>query len=159
MSNRRLLLSLADAGGRLMYSGKDLAELSGYTSRVYSLLASLHSLDNGIYQENPRPETLPPQQVSFADSSFNLSADYTGILRYGRRARPSDLGSRSSSVERRTHRSSCWRYCRCRKRRRGVDQKSRPEGREGATYAHYRTKVSYSLRKSGRGGADFASVV
>lgn len=55
VSNRRLLLSLADAGGRLMYSGKDLAELSGYTSRVYSLLASLHSLDNGIFAEHPRP--------------------------------------------------------------------------------------------------------
>jgi ATP-binding cassette subfamily D (ALD) long-chain fatty acid import protein len=53
VSNRRLLLSLADAGGRLMYSGKDLAELSGYTSRVYSLLASLHGLDNDIYPEHP----------------------------------------------------------------------------------------------------------
>jgi ATP-binding cassette subfamily D (ALD) long-chain fatty acid import protein len=49
VSNRRLLLSLADAGGRLMYSGKDLAELSGYTGRVYSLLASLHALDHGDY--------------------------------------------------------------------------------------------------------------
>ena len=36
-----------------MYSGKDLAELSGYTSRVYSLLASLHGLDNDIYPEHP----------------------------------------------------------------------------------------------------------
>lgn len=70
MSNRRLLLSLADAGGRLMYSGKDLAELSGYTSRVYSLLASLHGLDNGIYQPNPRPETMPQQQVSFFLNTF-----------------------------------------------------------------------------------------
>ncbi|WWC66769.1 uncharacterized protein I206_100674 [Kwoniella pini CBS 10737] len=58
VSNRRLLLSLADAGGRLMYSGKDLAELSGYTSRVYALLSSLHSLNNNIYPENPRPASL-----------------------------------------------------------------------------------------------------
>jgi ATP-binding cassette subfamily D (ALD) long-chain fatty acid import protein len=63
VSNRRLLLSLADAGGRLMYSGKDLAELSGYTSRVYSLLASLHALDNGIYPENPRPVALEEGEV------------------------------------------------------------------------------------------------
>jgi len=63
VSNRRLLLSLADAGGRLMYSGKDLAELSGYTSRVYSLLSSLHSLNNRIYPENPRPEALSDDQV------------------------------------------------------------------------------------------------
>lgn len=65
VSNRRLLLSLADAGGRLMYSGKDLAELSGYTSRVYSLLATLHALDNGIYPENPRAQMLSPDEVSF----------------------------------------------------------------------------------------------
>ena len=37
-----------------MYSGKDLAELSGYTSRVYTLLASLHGLDNSIYPEHAR---------------------------------------------------------------------------------------------------------
>ncbi|TXT08221.1 uncharacterized protein COLE_05145 [Cutaneotrichosporon oleaginosum] len=60
VSNRRLLLSLGDAGGRLMYSGKELAELSGYTSRVYSLLASLHALDNNDYPKNPRPASLPP---------------------------------------------------------------------------------------------------
>lgn len=65
MSNRRLLLSLADAGGRLMYSGKDLAELSGYTSRVYALISTLHSLDNGIYPEHPRPSSLSPSEVSF----------------------------------------------------------------------------------------------
>lgn len=35
-----------------MYSGKDLAELSGYTSRVYSLLASLHALHNDIYDDS-----------------------------------------------------------------------------------------------------------
>lgn len=48
-----------------MYSGKDLAELSGYTSRVYSLISALHSLDNGIYPEHPRPSSLPPNDVSF----------------------------------------------------------------------------------------------
>ncbi|ADV19885.1 ATP-binding cassette (ABC) transporter, putative [Cryptococcus gattii WM276] len=65
MSNRRLLLSLADAGGRLMYSGKDLAELSGYTSRVYSLISTLHSLDNGIYPEHPRPSSLSPNDAFY----------------------------------------------------------------------------------------------
>ena len=56
VSNRRLLLSLADAGGRLMYSGKDLAELSGYTGRIYSLLSSLHALENDTYPEQDRSE-------------------------------------------------------------------------------------------------------
>ncbi|ORX34748.1 ABC transporter transmembrane region 2-domain-containing protein [Kockovaella imperatae] len=57
VSNRRLLLSLADAGGRLMYSGKDLAELSGYTTRVYSLLASLHALEQNAYPVIAAPPT------------------------------------------------------------------------------------------------------
>ena len=47
-----------------MYSGKDLAELSGYTSRVYALLSSLHALDNEIYPKNPRPATLSIDEVS-----------------------------------------------------------------------------------------------
>ncbi|KAH9453248.1 hypothetical protein MJO28_013424 [Puccinia striiformis f. sp. tritici] len=45
IANRRLMLSLADAGGRMMTSGKDLAELAGYTSQVYTLLATLHDLN------------------------------------------------------------------------------------------------------------------
>jgi ATP-binding cassette subfamily D (ALD) long-chain fatty acid import protein len=53
ISNRRLLLSLADAGGRLMYSWKDLSELVGYTSRVYSLLSTLHDLNANHYSLGP----------------------------------------------------------------------------------------------------------
>ncbi|KAF8906834.1 ABC transporter transmembrane region 2-domain-containing protein [Gymnopilus junonius] len=41
ISNRRLLLSLADAGGRLMYAYKDLLELAGLTARLYTLLSTL----------------------------------------------------------------------------------------------------------------------
>lgn len=44
ISNRRLLLSLADAGGRVMYAYKDLLELAGLTTRVYTLLSTLHNL-------------------------------------------------------------------------------------------------------------------
>jgi len=40
--NKRLLLSLADAGSRLMYSIKDVSELTGYTDRVFTLLTNLH---------------------------------------------------------------------------------------------------------------------
>lgn len=40
--NKRLLLSLADAGSRLMYSLKDISELTGYTDRVFTLLTNLH---------------------------------------------------------------------------------------------------------------------
>lgn len=40
--NKRLLLLLADAGSRLMYSIKDISELTGYTDRVFNLLTNLH---------------------------------------------------------------------------------------------------------------------
>ncbi|WAQ91065.1 hypothetical protein PtA15_13A466 [Puccinia triticina] len=50
IANRRLMLSLADAGGRMMTSGKDLAELAGYTSQVYTLLATLHDLNQNRFQ-------------------------------------------------------------------------------------------------------------
>lgn len=42
ITNKRLMLSLADAGSRLMYSIKDVSELTGYTDRVFSLLTNLH---------------------------------------------------------------------------------------------------------------------
>ncbi|WVO17395.1 hypothetical protein L204_105087 [Cryptococcus depauperatus] len=71
MSNRRLLLSLADAGGRLMYSGKDLAELSGYTTRVYALLSTLHCVNNGIYPQHSRPDTLSSDETFYDMSSIN----------------------------------------------------------------------------------------
>ena len=62
ISNRRLLLSLADAGGRVMYAYKDLLELAGLTTRLYTLISTLHDLpplpqgevspDNGIIIEH-----------------------------------------------------------------------------------------------------------
>lgn len=63
VSNRRLLLSLADAGGRLMYSGKEISELVGYTSRVYGLLSALHMLDTNSYPAVGRPAHLAKDQV------------------------------------------------------------------------------------------------
>ncbi|PWN22936.1 putative peroxisomal half ABC transporter [Microstroma glucosiphilum] len=55
ISNRRLLLSLADAGSRLMYSYKELAELSGYTNRVYTLVSTLHLLNKNEFESAERP--------------------------------------------------------------------------------------------------------
>lgn len=40
--NKRLMLSLADAGSRLMHSIKDISQLTGYTNRVFTLLNTLH---------------------------------------------------------------------------------------------------------------------
>ncbi|SCU95985.1 LAMI_0F04698g1_1 [Lachancea mirantina] len=40
--NKRLMLSLADAGSRLMHSIKDISQLTGYTNRIFVLLSVLH---------------------------------------------------------------------------------------------------------------------
>lgn len=49
ITNKRLMLSLADAGGRMMYSIKDLSELAGHTSRVYTLISTLHRVHANAY--------------------------------------------------------------------------------------------------------------
>ncbi|ORY94388.1 ABC transporter transmembrane region 2-domain-containing protein [Syncephalastrum racemosum] len=56
ITNKRLMISLADAGGRMMYSYKELAELAGYTTRVYSLLSVLHALHAGEYDGSGKGE-------------------------------------------------------------------------------------------------------
>ncbi|KAF2707284.1 peroxisomal ABC transporter-like protein [Pleomassaria siparia CBS 279.74] len=53
ITNKRLMLSLADAGGRMMYSIKDLSELAGYTSRVYTLISTLHRVHADAYYPPP----------------------------------------------------------------------------------------------------------
>ncbi|KAA8906634.1 ABC transporter transmembrane region 2-domain-containing protein [Sphaerosporella brunnea] len=73
ITNKRLMLSLADAGGRMMYSIKDLSELAGYTSRVYSLVSTLHRVHSHSYS-SPRPELF-----SLADIQGTLHYGFTGI--------------------------------------------------------------------------------
>ncbi|KAI0072098.1 hypothetical protein K474DRAFT_455580 [Panus rudis PR-1116 ss-1] len=64
ISSRRLLLSLADAGGRLMYAYKDLLELAGLTTRLYTLLSTLHSLPS-----LPKPKPSESVELSHVDVS------------------------------------------------------------------------------------------
>lgn len=47
--NKRLMLSLADAGSRLMHSIKDISQLTGYTNRIFSLLAALHRVHSNKF--------------------------------------------------------------------------------------------------------------
>ncbi|KAI8619138.1 ABC transporter transmembrane region 2-domain-containing protein [Chytriomyces sp. MP71] len=49
ITNKKFLISLADAGGRIMYSYKELSELAGYTYRVYTLLRVLEDLHEDMY--------------------------------------------------------------------------------------------------------------
>lgn len=51
ITNKRLMISLADAGGRIMYSYKELSELAGYTSRVYTMLRVLQDLSDDKYNK------------------------------------------------------------------------------------------------------------
>ncbi|KAJ3226998.1 hypothetical protein HK099_003621 [Clydaea vesicula] len=45
ITNKRLMVGLADAGGRLMYSYKELSELAGFTFRVYSMIQVLEDIN------------------------------------------------------------------------------------------------------------------
>ncbi|KAI8364298.1 ABC transporter transmembrane region 2-domain-containing protein [Choanephora cucurbitarum] len=56
ITNKRLMMSLADAGGRMMYSYKELAELAGYTSRVYNLLSVLHAIHDNQFDGPRKPK-------------------------------------------------------------------------------------------------------
>lgn len=57
-----------------MSSYKDMAELAGYTSRVYTLLSTLHELDVGRYQSVPRPADLS------ADKPFYDLGHINGVV-------------------------------------------------------------------------------
>ncbi|KAL8753209.1 MAG: hypothetical protein Q9199_005204 [Rusavskia elegans] len=76
ITNKRLMLSLADAGGRMMYSLKDLSELAGYTSRVYTLISTLHRVHAGAYTP---PRHTHPEPYSLADVHGTVQKGYDGI--------------------------------------------------------------------------------
>ncbi|KAL8834338.1 MAG: hypothetical protein Q9170_003792 [Blastenia crenularia] len=76
ITNKRLMLSLADAGGRMMYSLKDLSELAGYTFRVYSLISTLHRVHAGAYAP---PRHTHPEPFSLADVHGTVQRGYDGI--------------------------------------------------------------------------------
>jgi ATP-binding cassette subfamily D (ALD) long-chain fatty acid import protein len=76
ITNKRLMLSLADAGGRMMYSIKDLSELAGYTSRVYTLISTLHRVQADAYV--PAPGTRP-ELYSLCDVQGTAHKGFDGV--------------------------------------------------------------------------------
>ena len=76
ITNKRLMLSLADAGGRMMYSIKDLSELAGYTSRVYALISTLHRVHAAAYYP---PRGTRPEPYSLADVDGIVQRGYDGV--------------------------------------------------------------------------------
>ncbi|KAI0976798.1 ABC transporter transmembrane region 2-domain-containing protein [Xylaria arbuscula] len=75
ITNKRLMLSLADAGGRMMYSIKDLAELAGYTSRVYTLISTLHRVHADAYFPRPSGNEL----YSLSDVQGTIQKGFDGV--------------------------------------------------------------------------------
>lgn len=78
ITNKRLMLSLADAGGRMMYSLKDLAELAGSTSRVYTLISTLHRVHANAYYSLPR-DGPGPELYSLADVQGTMQKGFEGV--------------------------------------------------------------------------------
>ena len=76
ITNKRLMLSLADAGGRMMYSIKDLSELAGYTSRVYALISTLHRVHAAAYYP---PRGIRAEPYSLADIDGIVQRGYDGV--------------------------------------------------------------------------------
>jgi hypothetical protein len=121
-----------------MYSGKDLAELSGYTSRVYSLLASLHALDNGIYPENSRPAALEDGEVRAI--SWELLT-HVALLRHVQCRRHCYHRSKPPAAEGSADRGASGRRSWSRTWRRGAHPKSRSASGKGRAHADHRPKV------------------
>ncbi|KAH7375226.1 ABC transporter transmembrane region 2 [Plectosphaerella cucumerina] len=75
ITNKRLMLSLADAGGRMMYSIKDLSELAGYTSRVYTLISTLHRVHADAYYLRGQQNEL----YSLSDVQGTIQKGFDGV--------------------------------------------------------------------------------
>ena len=76
ITNKSIMLNLADAGGRMMYSIKDLAELAGYTSRVFTLISGLHRVNANAYH---KPRIGYPEAYSLADVEGTLAKGFDGV--------------------------------------------------------------------------------
>jgi ATP-binding cassette subfamily D (ALD) long-chain fatty acid import protein len=76
ITNKRLMLSLADAGGRMMYSIKDLSELAGYTSRVYTLISTLHRVQSNAYFP---PRGTQSELYSLSDVQGTTQKGFDGV--------------------------------------------------------------------------------
>ncbi|KAI9785967.1 MAG: hypothetical protein M1839_008233 [Geoglossum umbratile] len=76
ITNKRLMLSLADAGGRMMYSIKDLSELAGYASRVYTLISTLHRVHADAYYPSRGTH---PELYSLSDVQGTIHKGFDGV--------------------------------------------------------------------------------
>lgn len=81
ITNKRLMLSMADAGGRIMYSIKDLTQLAGYAGRLYDLVCALHRVRYNAYHQLAVREDIDYEEYSLADvkGEIVLGSDEFGL--------------------------------------------------------------------------------
>eukprot|EP00160_Parvularia_atlantis_P020603 Unigene8611_Nuclearia_a/m.26363 Unigene8611_Nuclearia_a/g.26363 ORF Unigene8611_Nuclearia_a/g.26363 Unigene8611_Nuclearia_a/m.26363 type:complete len:377 (+) Unigene8611_Nuclearia_a:982-2112(+) len=77
VTNKRLMTSLADAGGRLMYSYKDLTELAGYTARVADMLDVFADVQKAHYEK-----VMTNKDLDLNDLCGRVVATEDGALRF-----------------------------------------------------------------------------
>ncbi|KAJ3270885.1 hypothetical protein HDV01_007356 [Terramyces sp. JEL0728] len=78
ITNKRLMVSLADAGGRVMYSYKELSELAGYTYRVYNMLRVFEDLKANRYLQ---PDTVTDPVYTLDEIKGKLNIDNDGTIK------------------------------------------------------------------------------
>ncbi|KAF9569974.1 hypothetical protein EC968_002375 [Mortierella alpina] len=83
ITSKRLMMSLADAGGRMMYSYKEMSELAGSTLRVYNLISVLHQLQAGDYEGAAGDSSSSSSQNGDEGHERYSLAEIRGIIEYG----------------------------------------------------------------------------
>lgn len=71
--NKRLILSMADAGSRLMYSIKDISRLNGLTDRIFTLLVNLHQVHDSNFKYG-YIDTNKSKPTGGFGSTYNMSS-------------------------------------------------------------------------------------
>lgn len=82
VTNKRIMLSVSDAGGRIMYSIKDLAELSSHTRRVFQLIAALFRVRSGQFANLKSEKDNQNLEFTMADVQGKFEITTAGGIKF-----------------------------------------------------------------------------